>query len=411
MGDPDSVVYIMHASLAVASLGATAEYAPACCSCAHVVTMCGSARHSTAKEPSHGHRTLYRRSAQDLVPLELNHVVAEEYETRKCIETAHRYYAGPCTLLSEGPADGVPGQQEWAVGAQQLMRRKGDDTYHADMLSSFDHNTTQGQRDAARLRSSSAVPTSTGAFLTAIPGGHMTFGNYMFVASVWHRLGHHVPPDVALPPRRCSAGVAAKVDHAMVRDKVAKMTQMRHNNLANALRLVFSACSCQSAAEPPDRALAGKKGMVDCQRQGDIVAVLPRLALAAVDVLVVHASAKSYAAQAAKTSGWTAAKAERTKRTQTRNDVSDNAALSFVPFAVETCGYEGKEAVKFVNGFGDIAADSGNPKGAFVRWAMLLQVVTAQWGNAEMYRRSGLIISREQGLRYDAGFAVPVLMS
>ena len=31
--------------------------------------------------------------------------------------------------------------------------------------------------------------------------------------------------------------------------------------------------------------------------------------------------------------------------------------------------------------------------------------------DAEMYRRSGLVISREQGLRYDAGFAVPVLMS
>ena len=28
-----------------------------------------------------------------------------------------------------------------------------------------------------------------------------------------------------------------------------------------------------------------------------------------------------------------------------------------------------------------------------------------------MYRRSGLVISREQGLRYDAGFAVPALMS
>ena len=36
---------------------------------------------------------------------------------------------------------------------------------------------------------------------------------------------------------------------------------------------------------------------------------------------------------------------------------------------------------------------------------------TVQRGNAKMYRRSGLVISREQGLRYDAGFAVPVLMS
>ena len=31
--------------------------------------------------------------------------------------------------------------------------------------------------------------------------------------------------------------------------------------------------------------------------------------------------------------------------------------------------------------------------------------------SAELYRRGGLIISREQGLCYGAGFAVPVLMS
>ena len=37
--------------------------------------------------------------------------------------------------------------------------------------------------------------------------------------------------------------------------------------------------------------------------------------------------------------------------------------------------------------------------------------LTVQRGNAEMYHRSGLVISREQGLRYDAGLAVPVLMS
>ena len=142
------------------------------------------------------------------------------------------------------------------------------------------------------------------------------------------------------------------------------------------------------------------------------VAVLPRLELAAVDVVVAHASAKSYAAEAAKTAGWTAAKAERTMRTRFRKDVPDHAAFRFVPFAVETCGYMGKEAVKFVNRLGDIAAETGRiPKGAFWRWAVQLLSVTVQRGDAEMYRRSGLVISREQGLRYDAGFAVPVLMS
>ena len=35
--------------------------------------------------------------------------------------------------------------------------------------------------------------------------------------------------------------------------------------------------------------------MVECQRQGDVVAVLPRLELAAVDVVAANASAKSYA--------------------------------------------------------------------------------------------------------------------
>ena len=77
-----------------------------------------------------------------------------------------------------------------------------------------------------------------------------------------------------------------------------------------------------------------------------------------------------------------------------------------------TGGYIGKEAVKFVNRLEDIAAESGRiPKDSFVRWAMRLLSVTVQRGIAEMYRRSGLVISREQGLPYDVGFAAPVLIS
>ena len=113
----------------------------------------------------------------------------------------------------------------------------------------------------ARLRTSSGGPA--GALPTAIPGSRMTLGNDTFVVSVWQRLGHHFPADVAPPPCKCRAGVAAEADHAMVCEKVAKMTQMRHDNLDNALRLVVSACSCHSAAEPRYRALAGKKGMAN----------------------------------------------------------------------------------------------------------------------------------------------------
>ena len=62
-----------------------------------------------------------------------------------------------------------------------------------------------------------------------------------------------------------------------------------------------------------------------------------------------------------------------------------------------------------MNRLGDIAAESVH-KGALVRWAIQLLSVTVQRENADMYRQSGLIISREQGLRCDSGFAVPVPM-
>ena len=72
-----------------------------------------------------------------------------------------------------------------------------------------------------------------------------------------------------------------------------------------------------------------------------------------------HASAQSYAAHACKETGWTAAKAERTKRTWFQKDVPNHRAFRFVPFAVESCGYMGKEAVQFVSRLGSIAAGNG----------------------------------------------------
>ena len=44
------------------------------------------------------------------------------------------------------------------LGAQQLVRSKGDDACSANMLCSIDLDTNQGQHDAARLRSSSGGP-------------------------------------------------------------------------------------------------------------------------------------------------------------------------------------------------------------------------------------------------------------
>ena len=71
---------------------------------------------------------------------------------------------------------------------------------------------------------------------------------------------------------------------------------------------------------------------------------------------------------------------------------------------VEMCRYMGKEAVRFVNRLRDIR-ERRIPRDVYVRWVVHLLSVTVQRGHAEMYRRSGLVISRQHGLRYDAGLS------
>ena len=87
-----------------------------------------------------------------------------------------------------------------------------------------------------------------------------------------------------------------------------------------------------------------------------------------------------------------------------------------MPFAVKICGYMGIGEVRFLSCLKNIPAKRGRtPKGKSVRWPMQLLSVTVR-GNAEMYHRSGLmitsmIIPREESVRYDAGFEIPVLIS
>ena len=145
-------------------------------------------------------RSLKRRPAA-LCPLH----GASGASVRERWSSLHTRYAEQCKW--DAAAKDLPTEfldsKNGLLGAQQLVTRLGDDACHADMLSSFDLNPGSGQRDAARLCSSSGGPA--GAFLTAIPCGRMTLGNDMFVVSVWHRLGHHVPADVSPPPCKCSA--------------------------------------------------------------------------------------------------------------------------------------------------------------------------------------------------------------
>ena len=75
------------------------------------------------------------------------------------------------------------------LGAQQLVTRKGNDSYCVNLLSGFDLSTTQGQRGTTSLHSSSGGPAV--AFLAAIPGGCMTLGKERFAVCV-------VPPTASM---------------------------------------------------------------------------------------------------------------------------------------------------------------------------------------------------------------------
>ena len=69
----------------------------------------------------------------------------------------HERYAELCKWAAVLPTDFLDGRNG-LLGAQQLVRSRGDDACHANMLCSIDLDTNQGQHDAARLRSSSEGP-------------------------------------------------------------------------------------------------------------------------------------------------------------------------------------------------------------------------------------------------------------
>lgn len=82
-----------------------------------------------------------------------------------------------------------------------------------------------------------------------------------------------------------------------------------------------------------------------------------------------------------------------------------------MPFAVESCGTIGKADVAFVNELGAVPAASGRiPQGNFVRGPkQLLSVAMAlQKVNTQMYCKSGLVMSLQQGLGYHPGRPIPV---
>ena len=127
---------------------------------------------------------------------------------------------------------------------------------------------------------------------------------------------------------------------------------------------------------------------------------MPRLQMTAVDIVVTHAPAASYAAAAAREAGTTAVRAEGAKRSRHKRNVPGRARPSGScrshsnPAVLANCKQRpGPAALHFTRQLGSIATGGGrisNLKAAFLRWAMQLLSVSLRKGNAKIYRKSGL---------------------
>lgn len=292
--------------------------------------------------------------------------------------------------------------------AQRDVGRCLGDRQGAAFLARCDLGTLEGKRAAARLRSAAGAVAS--AWLLATPGETTTLGDNAFVTGGRHRLGLGVPTTVAPPPCTCGMGCAASPDHAMVCKSVAKMTTMRHDILASAVRRVICRAGCASSMEPPYRHLraSAQQGGGAGLHRGDVLVVLPDGELSIVDVVVTHPAGQSAVGAASARTGAAAKAAEDGKQRAFRR-FADAGQYAFVPFAVESFGCLGASAVRFLKQLGEVAASQGRVgRSAFVRSAYREISVALVRGNGLMYGRSLFTVARASGRSFLPGMDVPV---
>lgn len=197
----------------------------------------------------------------------------------------------------------------------------------------------------------------------------------------------------------------------MVCKKVAKMTQMRHDLVASAVRRVVSRASCASSLEPSYRHIGrtAQERNAAGSRRGDIMVVHPTGKISIVDVVVVHPLQQRHVHGASRGAGVAAGRAENDKVREFRQMGADAGQYDFVPFGVESYGRLGASAQNFLKAMGDVAAKHGNiSKAAFVRSAYREVSCALQRGLGMQYARSLFNIARASGRQFMPGCDVPV---
>ena len=291
--------------------------------------------------------------------------------------------------------------------AQKRVSRFEGDRAGAAFLDACDVATVEGQRAAARIRSAACGPAS--AWLTALPmTPTLRLSNAEFRAAGRHLLGLGVASPVDLPPCPCTAGDSTTPDHALSCNHNAGEAIVRHDLWASAWRHVIRRAGCATSAEPPYNSLAapGAQGAAGLHR-GDILVVWPDGRVRILDCVVTHPAAASFVRDAAEAAGSAAAKAETRKR-RAFGEFGEGSAFEFVPLAVESYGRLGSAASRFLSELGDLVAEGGRSKAAFVRGVRRELSCALCKGNARMYCKSLARIAVNVGSNYRPGCDEPV---
>ena len=121
---------------------------------------------------------------------------------------------------------------------------------------------------------------------------------------------------------------------------------------------------------------------------------MPGGRITVLDCVVTNPAAASYAQRASQETGFAVALAETRKR-QAFERFGNGAGYAFVPLAVESLGRLGKEAARFFNDLGDVAAVDGCvSKDTFVRIVDQELSCALCKGNARIYDRSLISVAR-----------------
>jgi hypothetical protein len=201
---------------------------------------------------------------------------------------------------------------------------------------------------------------------------------------------------------QCACGYrGSDSHHALVCDKLSGSRMSRHNQVQSLVQCGASMAGHSSSIEPQERHLknmrVGDKGYG--QRGDVLVSTLDDLLN--VDVVVTHPASFSRRDRASREPGSAAKVAEDGKRS--KHGVGA-VGHTFVPFAIESYGRLGLEALKLLNDWADTASGGGLfDRDSYLVWIKREISVALIKGNARIFRRYVGFLVQGVGQRFVHG--------